>query len=532
MSATRPIINNDKSEECPSPFRSGKTLRRTPPGMKYPAPAPPARVPAPLETVNTASAPPAPAPLDDETVTPQNTRPDVTAKKEISVNVKEKLRKYMHPSSTIKSAASPSLKNKKLYNPKRQASVSPESENPHVKKHRDQTPPGLKATPRPESIAPSPLESKTSKPPESPPKPPESPSKPKANEESDNKCEYCEVESKDHEAMKTNIENLTMELENVKQILDKQKQEIENYRSESTKDKEKIWELKKELENNRTSARFYEGENANLHKKLLDVSAENKSQKEQIHNLKGVITENEAEKFKMIQKLNEKEEIKNVTMKENVEPLEEKSPDKVAEVNPRVPKIAILTTSMGRGLDIGLQNAGFDVELHMYEGAKIETLNNKALEIFKDNYKPEKIIIYGGGNDARWRSAPEVMKEYKNFIKTLQALCPNSKILIMQIPPRNHHGKNPRSWNRIRIINDSLKIHVRDLYMSQVKETLHESHRIEIINPMPAESKYFRTNDGIHFETNGVEFTVENLIRICNLCPNFRESPAVQITAL
>ena len=578
MSSKANNVKTEESAEYPSPFRNGKTLKRTPPGTKYPAPAPPAPAPLLQPSVNTEHALPAPL-VNSEIVThttPQNPEPKVsTSIKENSV--KEKLKKFMYAPTTSKSSASPLLREKKLYNPKRQASVSPDTENPHVKKQ-------IIESNENENLHQSTEISVKSKDPNPPPPKSNSPTpKSKApsatNSDHENTCEFCEIESNSHQAarnvikqlkceetmkeeecmnMRKTIEKLTIELENCKtviakrdeeilvlrQIIDGKQQELENTRTtakgnegenvnlqkkilEASDENKKLLEVidgqVQEMQNVRTSAKFYEGENANLHKKLLDASAENKSQKEQINNLRGVIAENEEEKIQMLQKLDKKVEINEMT--ENIEILSEKTPNKV-------PTIAILTTSMGRGLDVGLKKAGFDVQLHMYEGAKIETLNNKALEIFKDDYKPEKIIIYGGGNDARWRSAPEIMKEYKNFIKTLQALCPKSKILIMQIPPRNHHGKNPGSWNRIRIINDSLKIHVRDVYMSQVKETLHESHRIEIINPMPDESEYFRTNDGIHFDTNGVKFTVDNLIRICNLCPNFCESPAVQITAL
>ena len=64
-----------------------------------------------------------------------------------------------------------------------------------------------------------------------------------------------------------------------------------------------------------------------------------------------------------------------------------------------------------------------------------------------------------------------------------------------------------------------------EIIMSKTPATLHESHQMEMINPMPSDSHYFRYKDGTHFEDHGIEFTVKNLAKVLKLCPNFREAP-------
>ena len=97
--------------------------------------------------------------------------------------------------------------------------------------------------------------------------------------------------------------------------------------------------------------------------------------------------------------------------------------------------------------------------------------------------------MYGGGNDSKYRQATQVMKDYRILLKTISSLCPTAKVIIMQIPPRNHHGKNPGSQFRINIVNKSLHMHVRDHYMSKTPATLHESHQMEMINPDQSDAK-------------------------------------------
>ena len=164
-------------------------------------------------------------------------------------------------------------------------------------------------------------------------------------------------------------------------------------------------------------------------------------------------------------------------------------------------KVAVLGTSMTRGIDTACEIAGEAVDLHCYPGATLQVLAQKAKTIFSPSYQPSTIILHCGTINCLRFFGPQVVDAYKHLISTIRSLCPNAKIVVSKISYANYHGRNmirdrpnrftPGDRQRVDIVNLSMRIWAA------------KQQNVSTIDFLPPDEPAFFYKDGLHFSDIG-----------------------------
>ena len=150
---------------------------------------------------------------------------------------------------------------------------------------------------------------------------------------------------------------------------------------------------------------------------------------------------------------------------------------------------------------------------HVYGGAYLTALQTRAIDIFSGSYKPDTIILQAGGNDLDRSTVPEVKYEYAKLIKIIKGMCPNSRIIISEVPFRHHHGHRP--WTRAK---------VTDLNGSLQALAKYFSANVEFQSFVPHESRFY-WNDGLHLTDEGKCIYAHAIAKLLtNVSVNFQSS--------
>ena len=184
------------------------------------------------------------------------------------------------------------------------------------------------------------------------------------------------------------------------------------------------------------------------------------------------------------------------------------------------PEVATLTNSMGRGIDTELRKAEVTADGHVFPGATIADLADKAALIFTPYYQPKKILVQVGGIDALRYRAPRVTKEYKRLVGLLRALCPQAELVLSQLTYKDYWGKNqervieginrktrkpeffvPGDRLRIDNINHSLNCWARDM------------NNVQVLNAKPGDKpENFSRKDGLHYSREGRDIFLAKVV--------------------
>ena len=172
------------------------------------------------------------------------------------------------------------------------------------------------------------------------------------------------------------------------------------------------------------------------------------------------------------------------------------------------PEVAFLSSSIARGAEKHLkENHSVDCDMHSYSSNNIYDLTEKALKIFTPKYQPKNVIIQAAGIDTFTKTCPQIMTKYRNLTATIQALCPNSEIIVSAIPSRERHGLYRGSDRRVNIMNTSIKGHAN-------------LKKLKFMNAAPVPDSMYR-RDGIHFNEEGCKKYASNVYEFLSTLPNF-----------
>ena len=184
------------------------------------------------------------------------------------------------------------------------------------------------------------------------------------------------------------------------------------------------------------------------------------------------------------------------------------------------PDVAILSNSMGRGVEEELQNAGFSTKGHVFPGATITDIAEEAAQIFTPLYQPKKIFVQVGGIDALRYRAPKVTKDYKRLVSLLRALCPRAELVLSHLTYKDYHNKNSqrviegvnRKTNKPEFFVPSDRVRIDNINIS-LNCWAKSMPNVQAVNATPGDCpENFSRRDGLHFSRVGRELFLKNVV--------------------
>ena len=169
---------------------------------------------------------------------------------------------------------------------------------------------------------------------------------------------------------------------------------------------------------------------------------------------------------------------------------------------PNKPSVAIIGTSLVRGLAHRVSKRGFSATSFMYPGSEIPVLRERVPDIFSNNYKPDVVVLQCAGNDVdNGHSVAQVVQQLDSLIYDIKSCCPTADIIVNKIPPRGHSNK---LLETIDIVNK----YISD--MSQAKNS-----RVFSSDACPKSYRYY-LKDEIHFNHKGKQFYAQEMLKVLN----------------
>ena len=115
------------------------------------------------------------------------------------------------------------------------------------------------------------------------------------------------------------------------------------------------------------------------------------------------------------------------------------------------PQIAVIGTSLVRGLGPRLTKRGFEVSCFVYAGCEIPMLCDRIKDILSAKYQPDVVILQCAGNDLENGWPPsQVIQQMDYLIHEIKGHCPRAYIMLNHIPPR---GENSELLDKISMVN-------------------------------------------------------------------------------
>ena len=154
--------------------------------------------------------------------------------------------------------------------------------------------------------------------------------------------------------------------------------------------------------------------------------------------------------------------------------------------------------------DLCINEAGLSSQTYTYSGANIPYIRSRVRHILKDRTPPPLILLQAGGIDCDMKNInpSDISIEYNSLISEVKNMCPDSLLMIGQIPTRETHHRGQLATNRnIMRVNNFLK---------------HRSLRgdgVISINICPTPHKKVMRQDGVHFNRMGKSEMQDRLLQ-------------------
>ena len=153
------------------------------------------------------------------------------------------------------------------------------------------------------------------------------------------------------------------------------------------------------------------------------------------------------------------------------------------------PRIAVVGSSIVRGVGGRLSRRGMDATSFCYPGCEIPLITERISGIFSERYQPETVVLQCGGNDlANHRPTAQVVQQLDILVQEVRRCCPRSIIVVSKIPLRGH---DERLLHEIALVNTFISNMARD-----------KRNNIYCCDPSPKMFKYF-SKDEVHFNHSG-----------------------------
>ena len=115
-------------------------------------------------------------------------------------------------------------------------------------------------------------------------------------------------------------------------------------------------------------------------------------------------------------------------------PLREPSPGAF----PR-PQVAVIGSSIVRGVGLGLNKRGVDALTFTYPGCEVPQITARISSILTKAYQPDTVVLQCGGNDLQNNRPPaEVIEQIDILVKEVKRCRPGATVVVNKIPPRGH----------------------------------------------------------------------------------------------
>ena len=166
----------------------------------------------------------------------------------------------------------------------------------------------------------------------------------------------------------------------------------------------------------------------------------------------------------------------------------------------KVPQVAIIGTSLVRGLRRRLTRRGIDASTFVYRGQEIPATGQQIPGILNKDFQPDIIILQCGGNDAEnGRPPAQIVQQLDLLIREVKHCCPGARVVINKIPPR---GRNEQLMNIISMINTFIYNLARD-----------KRHRVHCSDTCPTSFRFYQA-DKIHFNNEGKKLYANAMYKV------------------
>ena len=163
------------------------------------------------------------------------------------------------------------------------------------------------------------------------------------------------------------------------------------------------------------------------------------------------------------------------------------------------PQVAVIGTSIVRGVGLGLNKRGVDALTFTYPGCELPQITERISSILTKAYQPDTVVLQCGGNDLQNNRSPaKVMEQIDILVKEVRRCRPCATVVVNKIPPRGRHDVLLQSMS---YVNNLISDMARDC-----KQT------ILCLDPCPKMFKYY-ANDEIHLNRSGKRFFVYQLAK-------------------
>ena len=170
--------------------------------------------------------------------------------------------------------------------------------------------------------------------------------------------------------------------------------------------------------------------------------------------------------------------------------------------DPSKPSIAIIGTSLVRGLAHRVSRQGFSATSFMYPGSELPVLRDRVPAIFSRNFKPNAVVLQCAGNDiANGHPVAQVVQQLDSLIHDIKIRCPDADIIVNKIPPRGHNHELLRN---IEIVNN---------YISDMSKA--KGSKVFSSDACPKSYRCYR-KDEIHFNHKGKQLYAQEMLKVLN----------------
>ena len=158
----------------------------------------------------------------------------------------------------------------------------------------------------------------------------------------------------------------------------------------------------------------------------------------------------------------------------------------------KTPQVAIIGTSLVRGLGTRLIKRGIHANTFMFPGAEIPVLRDRIPGILNSKYQPDIVVLQCGGNDAEnGRPPAQVIRQFDYLIREIKRCCPSAKIIINKIPPRG--------------LEDELLAVISKLNTYVMNMSKDKRRQVTCSDACPKAYRYYQ-KDEIHFNHAGKQY--------------------------
>ena len=151
--------------------------------------------------------------------------------------------------------------------------------------------------------------------------------------------------------------------------------------------------------------------------------------------------------------------------------------------------VAVIGTSMVRGVGGRLNRCGMDATSFVFPGYEIPQITERISGVLSRDYQPEVVMLQCGGNDlANNRPTAQVIQQLDSLVREIKRCCPRATIVVNKIPPR---GRDKRLLHNISMVNTFISNMARDSKLC-----------VSCCDPSPKIFKYY-SKDEIHLNHLG-----------------------------